>query len=238
MAGATIEFQFDSTADEASFVRTYLPDAWDRFEASDYWKAGWFWSYRQFAQYDSGPDGGLVRLVFEGEPDALVESESGRWDEFDGLSSWSLRRYEDVGKGDGEGEGYDSLLEQQKDAKGEVGGEREYRLKQLITRFSLAYYREFDERVPMVGDENDENPIGIGFWAAIHDVLTQCGYDWYDETAMCQKMMKNRLKSIADYRGADAAREEYERLLDEWQAHGEELERWLDEHPTGQATEP
>jgi len=55
---------------------------------------------------------------------------------------------------------------------------------------------------------------------------------------MCQKMMKNRLKSIVDYRGADAAREEYDRLLAEWQAHEEELERWLDENPTGQATEP
>ena len=55
---------------------------------------------------------------------------------------------------------------------------------------------------------------------------------------MCQKAMKNRLKSIADYRGADAAREEYERLLAEWQAHEEELERWLDEHQTGHVTEP
>jgi len=29
----------------------------------------------------------------------------------------------------------------------------------------------------MVGDEVDENPKGIGFWAAVHDILTQCGYD-------------------------------------------------------------
>ena len=181
-----------------------------------------------------------MRLVFEGNPDALVASESDRWDEFDGLSSWSLRRYEDVGEGDGgeEGEGYESLLEQQKDAKGEVGGEWEYRLKPLLSRFSLAYLREFEETIPAVGDEADENPIGLGFWAALHDVMVQCGYDWYEETDACQKAMKNRLKSIASYRGADAAREEYERLLDEWQAHGEELERWLDEHPTGQASEP
>lgn len=234
MAGATIEFEFESPTDEEQFVRAFLADAWDRFEASEYWEAGWFWSYRQFAEYESGPDGGLVSLVFEGEPDALVESESSRWDEFDGLSSWNLQRFED----EGEGKGYDNLLEQQKDAKGEVGGEWEYRLKQLITQFSLAYYREFEEPLPMVGDEHDENPKGIGFWAAIHDILTQCGYNWYDETAMCQKAMKNRLKSIADYRGADAAREEYERLLAEWQAHEEELERWLDENPTGQATEP
>lgn len=230
MAGATVEFLFDSPADEERFLRTYLTDAWDRFETREYWTTGWFWSYRQFAQYDAGPDGGLVRLVFEGAPDELVKRESDRWDEFRGLTQWRVRRYED--------EGYESLLEQQIHAKGEIGGEWEYRLKQLTTRFSLAYYREFREPLPMVGDEHDENPVEIGFWAAIHDILVQCGYDWYDETAMCQKALKNRLKSIASYRGAEAARDEYERLLAEWRAHEEELERWLDENPTGQATEP
>lgn len=230
MAGATVEFLFDSPADEERFLRTYLTDAWDRFETREYWTTGWFWCYRQIARYDAGPDGGLVRLVFEGAPDELVERESDRWDEFRGLTQWRVRRYED--------EGYESLLEQQIHAKGEIGGEWEYRLKQLTTRFSLAYYREFREPLPMVGDEHDENPVEIGFWAAIHDILVQCGYDWYDETAMCQKALKNRLKSIASYRGAEAARDEYERLLAEWRAHEEELERWLDENPTGQATEP
>lgn len=230
MAGATVEFMFDSPEDEERFVRTYLTEAWARFETSEYWTTGWFWSYRQFAQYDAGPDEGLVRVVFEGIPDTLVERESDRWDEFSGLSSWRVQRFSD--------EGYDSLLRQQTDAKGEIGGEWEYRLKQLITPFSLAYYREFEELLPMIGDEHDENPKGVGFWAAIHDIVTQCGYDWYDETAMCQKAMKNRLKSIASYRGAEAAREEYERLLAEWRAHEAELERWLDENPTGQATEP
>lgn len=230
MAGATIEFRFDSVAAEARFVRAYLPDAWDRFEGDDYWETGWFWSYGQFARYESGPDGGLVRLVFEGNPDEIVERESGYWEEFDGLRSWSLRRYRD--------EGYDSLLEQQKDAKGETGGEWEYRVKPLVARFSLSYLREFEETLPPVGDERDENPLELGFWAVVHDMMVQCGYDWYDETAACRKALKNRLKSIASYRGADAARDEYERVLAEWQAHEEELERWLDENPTGRATEP
>lgn len=59
--------------------------------------------------------------------------------------------------------GYDSLLEQQTDAKGETGGGWEYRLKQLTTQLSLAYYREFEETLPMVGDEHGENPKEIGF---------------------------------------------------------------------------
>lgn len=230
MAGATVEFHFDSTLDEERFIREYLTRAWERFETVKYWETGWFWSYRQFAQYETGPDGGLVRLVFEGDPDGLIDHESSRWDEFEGLSSWEVERYEDLG--------YGSLLEQQQDVKGEVGGEREYRLKSLLPHFSLAYSSEFEEALPAVDEESPENPLQLGFWAVIHDMMVQCGYDWYDETAACQKAMKNRLKSLAAYRGADAAREEYERLLAEWEAYEDELERWLDENPTGEATEP
>lgn len=230
MAGATIEFEFDSTTDEEHFVREYLTDAWERFETADCWETGWFWAYRQIADYESGPDGGLVRLVFEGDPDGLVEQEESRWETVAGLTDWHVRRYEE--------EGYDSLLAQQRDAKGEIGGEWEYRLKPLVSTFSLAYLDAFDEPLPPVGEGREENPVQLGFWAALHDLLVQCGYDWYDETAACQKATKNRLKSIASYRGAAAAREEYERVLAEWEAYGAELERWLEEHPTGQATEP
>lgn len=228
MAGADVEFLFDSPADEARFVEEYLPEAWDRFEASDHWERGWFWSYGQFEPYDSGPEGGLIRLVFEGDPDRFVERESSRWDGFAGLDSWELNRYRE----------YDSLLEQQIDAKGDVGGEWDYRLKPLVSRFSLAYRREFPDPLPAVGEGGEENPKGFGSWAVIHYAMVQCGYDWYRETDACRKAMANRLKSIASYRGADAAREEYERVLAEWQAHEEDLERWLDEHPTGEATEP
>lgn len=230
MAGADVEFLFDSPADEARFVAEYLADASPRFEAADSWKTGWFWSYGQFEPYDSGPDGGLVQLVFEGEPDRLVESESSRWDGFEGLDSWNVNRYRE--------EGYESLLEQQLDAKGDVGGRWDYRLKPLVSRFSLAYRREFDEPLPVVGDEGEETPKGFGFWAVIHYAMVQCGYDWYEETSACGKAMANRLKSIASYRGADAARAEYERLLAEWEAQGEALDRWLEEHPTGRDTVP
>lgn len=230
MAGATIEFTFASPDDELRFLRGYLADAWSRLETSDHWETGWFWSYRQFADYDCGPDGGLVRLVFEGDPDALVEAESDRWQGVGGLIDWRLRRYE--------AEGYDSLLAQQRDAKGDRGGEWEYRVKPIVSRFSLAVLREFDDPMPAVGESGEVNPRGIGFWAVMHDQLVQCGYDWYDETAACRKAMENRLKSIAAYRGADAARAEYEAILADWTAHRDELEAWLEANPTGEATEP
>ncbi|RDI70649.1 hypothetical protein [Halopelagius longus] len=228
MTGADIEFLFESADTEARFVRAYLPEAWERFGTAAHWETGWFWSYRQFAGYDAGPDGGLVRLVFEGDPEALVETESEAWDRFEGLDSWTLTTYDEMG--------YDSLLEQQRDAKGEAGGEWDYRLKPLVSEFSLAYLREFEEGLPAVGDERDVNPRAFGFWAVIHYAMIQCGYDWYEETAACGKAMRNRLKSVAAYRGADAARQEYDRLLAEFEAYEGELEAYLDANSTGEAT--
>ncbi|MDR5672141.1 hypothetical protein AArcCO_2355 [Halalkaliarchaeum sp. AArc-CO] len=228
MSGATIEFRFESPADERLFLREYLAPAWPRFQTSESWETGWYWAYGQFAPYDSGPDGGLVRLVFEGSPDELVDAEAGRWTGFEGLVGWELTRYDE--------EGYDSLLEQQRDAKGDVGGEWDYRLKPLVSEFSLSYLRAFDEPLPVVGDRNEDNPVGFGLWAVIHYAMIQCGHDWYDETRACQMALKNRLQSIAAYRGADAARTEYDRLLKEWRDHREELTQWLEDNPTGETT--
>lgn len=230
MSGATVVFEFDSPGDEEQFIRKYLTEAWTRFEASEYWESGWFWRYGQVAKYSSGPDGGVVKLVFDGNADELIEQEADKWEKHAGVTSWSLLRYDE--------EGYDSLLDQQTDTKGELGGEWEYRMKPLLSRFALAYYREFADTLPPVGETSDENPLGLGFWSAVHNLMVQCGYNWYDETNVCQRAMQNRLKSIASYRGAEAAREEYQRLLSDWEAYHREFERWLDENPTGHASEP
>lgn len=244
MTGATIELHFEDPAAEAAFCRDYLVGAWDRFLASDHWDHGWFWRYGQLAEYDAGPDGGLVRLVFDGDPDALVAAESDRWEAFAGLEDWTVRRYDAL---EGE-ESYESLLAQQRDAKGDVGGEREYRFKALTAELAVAYYREFDEPLPAApapgGQEpggdgpGGDDPIGIGVWALLHDLLTQTGYDWYDETDVALRMLRNRLKSIAGYRGADAARAEYERIRDEWAAFEDDFEAWLDDVETGTMSEP
>lgn len=105
-------------------------------------------------------------------------------------------------------------------------------------RLALDYYRTFDEPLPAVPDPDPENPKSIGAWALLHDLLVQCGYHWYDETDIALRMLRNRLKSIAAYQGADAAREEYERIRSAWLEHEAELEDWLDEAPTGTMSEP
>ncbi|MBX0324367.1 hypothetical protein EGH21_15155 [Halomicroarcula sp. F13] len=230
MIGATLKFEFVTPTDEDRFIREYLVDAWDRFLESDFWTNGWFWRYSQFAEYESGPDGGLVRIVFDGDPDALVETESEYWADFDGLQSWDLQRYDELG--------YQSLLEQQQDTRGELGGRWEYRMKSLLSQFALEYHREFSTPLPVVGEKTQENPLQVGFWSAFHNLMVQCGYDWYDETELCQKAMENRLKWIANYRGTQAALKEYVHILSEWQAYEQELEEWFEENPTGEASEP
>jgi hypothetical protein len=251
MAGATIDIHFEGPDAERRFLRTYLADAWGRFESSDHWEHGWYWRYGQFADYDAGPDGGLVRLVFDGDPAALVDAETDRWAAFDGLVSWEVRRYDDAdavadadGKASGDNEAgndpptYDSLLAQQRDAKGAVGGEREYRIKPHTARLALALLAEFDDPLPADPEPSDDDPIGIGAWALLHDLLVQSGYDWYEETDVALRMARNRVKSIAGYRGADAARAEYERILTAWREFGDDLDEWLAEHPTGTMSEP
>lgn len=232
MSGADIKFRLDSSDDERRFLREYLVDAWERYRASDYWETGWFWAYHQLNGYDVSPDGGLVVVVFEGDPDRFVTAEADHWDSFDTLDSWKLRRYEET---DG---GFDSLRAQQQATKGEVDGEREYRLKPLAARLSLAYLQEFEDPLPAVGEPGGETRVGAGYWVLFHYLCIQSGYDWYEETNMYLRGLRNRLKSIALYRGTETAREEYERIHESVAAMEEHLNEWFDTHPTGEGSVP
>jgi hypothetical protein len=86
-----------------------------------------------------------------------------------------------------------------------------------------------------VSEHSEENPAEVGFWVHLHFAMIQCGYEWSDETDACLKGMKNRQKSLDSYRGADTAREEYNRLKAKWEDYEEKLEEWLAEHPTDEA---
>lgn len=224
MVGANVEFSFATVADEERFVREYLVDAWDRFEESEFFERGWFWRYGPYQQYKGESTGGLVRIVFEGDPEALVAAEGTRWDEFEGLTEWQARK----------GKEGDSLLVQQQVASGEQVGEWDYRIKPLVTRFVLDYYREFPEPLAMILDD-DEIDRDYGYWTALHYLVVLAGYDRYEETDGALRMTKSRVYSIATYQGAERAREEYERLLEAWKDYGDELETWIDENPTGQS---
>ncbi|WP_290811200.1 hypothetical protein [Halovivax sp.] len=229
MVGTTIELHFGNAAAERRFTDSYLPDAWERYENAEYWDRGWFWAYGQVAEYDVGVDGGLVRLVFDGDPDGLLDAEADQWEAFEGLESWECTRYDEIE----DGESYESLLAQQRDAKGPVGGEYEYRYKPLTSRLALDYRCEFDESLAAAPEPTEQNPLGLGFWSLLHSLFVQCGYDWYEENDACLWAMESRVKSIAAYHGAEAAREEYERLRTTWTEFEDELDDWLDDTEAG-----
>lgn len=228
MAGATVDLTFDTAASERRFLSSYLPDAWDRYESSEFWNRGWFWPYSQVGEYDAGPEGGLVRLVFDGDPDGLLAAEGDRWEAVEGLTDWTVRRYDE--------EGFESLRAQQIAAKGEVGGDLEYRYKPLTARLALAYREEFDERLPPSASPSEANPGGIGLFGLVHALFVQSGYDWYEENDTYLRGLQNRLKSIAAYRGAEAARQEYDRIREELETVESELEQWLETNEPGTAS--
>ncbi|APW96599.1 hypothetical protein CHINAEXTREME_01905 [Halobiforma lacisalsi AJ5] len=218
MAGATLQFEFDDREREAEFLVAYLADAWDRFESADWFDTGWFWRYGQFDEYDVdyGPS---VELVLEGNPDELLEAERGRWatlQEDRILESWTLERYEPE---------FESLLAQQRDAKGEVGGELDYRLKPLTSRFALEMAQAFEgERVPPVGRESEANPTPIGVWVVVHYVMLQNGYDWYDEIDAASKAIRNRCRSLSHYGGSERALDALREVVDDLEEIADDLE--------------
>lgn len=239
MAGATIEFYFDSIDDEHRFIRSYLVEAWDRFQSGEFWEHGWFWPYGHFGEYDVGVEGGELVLVFEGDPNALITAEAEFWDDFDGLASWRCLRYDDPTsreEWENDPKAFPSLLAQQEDRKGAVGGSWEYKYKALTAEFALRYFDTFEELLPPTPDQSDQNPIGLGFWSLLHALIVQCGYDTFDETELYLQGMQSRLRSLALYIGEEAAREEYDRILSTLQAFEGDLEAWIDEHETGTET--
>jgi hypothetical protein len=226
VSGATVELRFSDVQAEQRFLTSHLLDAWDRYETSSYWEQGWYWPYGQLTEYDAGLDGGLIRLVFDGDPTGLLAAERERWEAFNGLHDWAVTHYED--------HGFESLLAQQQDAKGTRGGELEYRYKPLTARLALAIQTEFEEPLPAAPEPSDANVAGVGMWSLVHALYVQCGYDWYEETDSLLRGLQSRVKSIGSFRGTETARAEYDRLLDEWRGFQSELDTWLEAHQTGE----
>jgi len=71
-------------------------------------------------------------------------------------------------------------------------------------------------------------------WSLVHSLCVQCGYDWYEENDASLRALTNRVKSLGSYRGARAARDEYDRLRDAWHEYESDLEAWLADHRTGE----
>ena len=80
-----------------------------------------------------------------------------------------------------------------------------YRLKPITARSSIDLLSEFNEQLPIVGTPDEGDPIPIGFWALIHVLMAQNGYDWYDEVEACTRAITNRIRSLSAYESEEEA---------------------------------
>ena len=111
-------------------------------------------------------------------------------------------------------------------------GEREYRFEALPSRLALEYHRTFDDLHPAVSEPEEGDSIGAA--SGRSSTTSSCSVGTTGTTRRTSLwMLQNRLESIAGYHGADAAREEYDRIRDAWLDYEAELEAWLEEAPTG-----
>lgn len=203
---------------EREFLRTYMVDAWDRLEASDHVESAWFWRFGQTSRHDpieledgTVLDGGGVILVVNGDPDPApaIEDERERWQALadgDLLDTWEVKGFRPD---------YDNARAKMIENFGQEGGALAYRLRPLATRTTLGLLETFDEDLPAVGEATEDNPLPVGEWVLIHYLMKQNGHDWYEEIDACRRAIRNRLRSLSEFHGEEAARDELETVIEE-----------------------
>lgn len=224
MPSTQVTFEFEEREDERRFLRRYMVSAWERFEGMDAFESGWFWRHGRTGRHGiDGLEEGRIIFVINGTPRAVIERERDHWEERKAngeLTDWSTRTFEPE---------YEDSLDKLQRNFGRVGGRRNYRLRTLAPRFTLEILREFEEPLPAVGESTDENPLPVNFWVLIHYLMKQCGYDWYDEIDASTKAIKNRLRSLSEFRSEDEARSQLRKTIDELEAFSDELADAADE---------
>lgn len=218
MRSIQVTFGLPDRESERAFLSAYMVPAWERFRAHEAFDRGWFWRFGAASRH--GPieleggttveDGGVI-LVLNGDPTPrpLVDAERPRWAELEAegaIQGWDVQTFHPE---------YENARAKAIEKFGEVGGDRTYRLRPIAARATLDLVDEFDRDLPAVGTASAENPIPVGFWAVIHYLMKQGGYDWYDEIDACAEAIGNRLRSLARFHGEDAAREARDAVIDE-----------------------
>lgn len=182
IATTTVIFELPDTDSEGEFLREYMIPAWDRLQASDAFESGWFWRAGNF------PHNGLVELSREdhdltslepgtvyftinGDPSAVIEDETPRWQEFadDGLlDGWETESgYPE----------YDNVREKIHDKCGTAGGDRVYTLRQIAADTAISVLDAFDRPLPIRGEETEDNPVPVGYWTTCHFTMKPHSYD-------------------------------------------------------------
>jgi len=208
----TVTFGTDGVDGDERLIRAYVLPAMERLpEREDCTDVG-------FLRYGHAPEsaGGEVRLHLAGDVDALIEAESGRWDELvtEGLATdWEVTPEDDS------------------ETFGPTGAETVAELQFLSSRMSKHVFEEFDEgeRLAPVDEHPDEGPVPAGWWTLLHFLADQQTYTAAEEIDAYTEGIRNRLWRIGSVEGADAANARIDDLQDKLEEVREEVDRMTEE---------
>lgn len=208
----TVVFETDGADADERLVREYVLPAMDRLPESDTCeKVG-------FLRYGHAPDaeGGEVRLYLRGDPDAIVENESPRWDAV--VEEGLARDWVDDGPED------DTAT------FGDRGGETVADLQFLASRMSkVALESEATNGLEPVDTYPGEGPVPVGWWTLLHFLADQRALSADEEIDAYVEGVRNRLWTIGLSEGEERANERIDHLLDELEAVRDEVAAMTDD---------
>lgn len=208
----TVVFETDGADADERLVREYVLSAMDRLPESDTCEdVG-------FLRYGHAPDseGGEVRLYLQGEPEAIVENESPRWD---ALVEEGLAR-----------EWVDDGPEDDTATFGERGGETVAALQFLASRMSkVALESDVVDDLAPVDTYPGEGPVPVGWWTLLHFLADQRALSADEEIDAYVEGIRNRLWSIGLVEGEGRANERIDDLVAELEAVRDEVAAMTDE---------
>lgn len=194
-------------ADER-LIREYIVPSLARLESIDGCTGVRFSRFGMDPRYDRSE----VKLGIYGKPQAVVESEQDRWDDFIGeglIDSWS--------------HGGIPFEDKPEDVQEFLG-----RAYVLGSHMAKAYFEEFDARPSFVEEVIDDDGLRYGLWAAIHVLANNIGYSAEEEVDAYELLLRDRLMALTELRGHDLVRERIDELrteLDDLEATVDDLEQ-------------
>lgn len=223
-------FELPDTQSEITFLREYMVPAWPRLQENNAFESGWFWRAGNFPQQEltelsdeehdlSRLEPGMVYFTINGESEAVVDDEREYWQAFNSeglLDGWETNSDHPE---------YDNVREKMHDKYGQTGGDRVYALRQIAAETTVSVLAEFDEPLPIIGEETADNPVPVGYWTMPHFLMKPHGYDWEQEIEAYSKSIQNRLASLAAFTSDETARRTLDDVIDELCGLREQFER-------------
>ena len=193
-------------ADER-LIREYVVPALKQLETIEGCKGVRFSRFGMDPRYDRSE----VKLGIYGNPEAVIESERGQWDDLveEGfIESWSR-----------EGAPFANQPEVVQEFLGQA--------YVLGSKMASEYYERFDDRPGFVEEVTDDAGRRYGLWSAFHVLANDIGYAAEEEVDAYELLLRDRFVALTELRGHDFVRDRIDDLrteLDDLEATVDDLE--------------